>query len=84
MIHLDIEGSEFHVLNEAVDSGVLCNFMKDNDNRVDIFIQYHSPELMNIHSPSAKRFIEEVRPKLLKCGEGNVHLEERMKYFDDE
>ena len=83
-MYVDIEGAEFHVLNEAVDSGVLCNFMKDNDNRVDIFIQYHPPEVMNIHSKSAKRFVEEVRPKLLSCGGSNIHLEERMKYFDDE
>ncbi len=74
------------MLNEAVDSGVLCKFLKDNDNQLDIFIQYHSPEVMNIQSPSAKIFVEKVRPYLLSdnCGGDNVHLEERMKYFEED
>ena len=83
IIHFDVEGSEFHVLNHAVDSGILCKFASDNNNRLDIFIQYHSPEVMNLLSQSAKRFVEEVRPLLLskKCGGNNIHLEERMKFF---
>ena len=80
-----MEGSEFHVLNEAVDSGILCEFVKDNSNVVDIFIHYHSPDVMNILSKSAKRFVQEVRPFLLseKCGGENLRIEERMKYFVD-
>lgn len=79
-----MEGSEFHVLNEAVDSGVLCDFVKDNDNRVDIFIDYHSPDVMNLFSVSAKRFIDEIRPKLLneECGGGNLSLEEHNRFFE--
>ena len=83
-MYIDIEGSEFHVLNEAVDSGVLCKFVHNTTNQLDIYIQYHSPELMNIQSPSSKRFIEQVRPQLLACGGDNVHLEEKEKYFNDE
>ncbi len=80
-----MEGSEFHVLNESVDSGVLCDFVKDNSNVLDIFIHYHSPDVMNIMSKSAKRYIEEVRPYLLsdKCGGDNLTIKEHTKYFVD-
>lgn len=85
MLYLDVEGSEFLTLNEAVDSGVLCDFANSNNNIVDILIEYHSPDIMNIETPSAKRFMSETRPKLLseECGGFNLRLKERMKYFTE-
>jgi hypothetical protein len=84
VISIDIEGSEYHVLNEAVDSGVLCELAKNNNNAVDIYIEYHSPKVMNEVTKSAKRFVEEVRPYLMseECGGSNISLYERMKYFE--
>mmetsp|Transcript_19350 Transcript_19350/g.28980 ORF Transcript_19350/g.28980 Transcript_19350/m.28980 type:complete len:432 (-) Transcript_19350:302-1597(-) len=85
ILYFDVEGSEFHVLNEAVDSGVICDFVKDTSNALDIFIHYHSPDVMNVMSKSAKRYIEQVRPYLLsdECGGENLNIKEHMKYFVD-
>lgn len=50
---------------------------------LDIFIEYHSPDVMNKESASARRYIDEIRPLLTseKCGGDNLNLHERMKYF---
>lgn len=85
IMYIDVEGSEFNVLNEAVSSGLLCNFVNNTNNVVDIYIEYHSPDVMGKVTPSAKKFVEEVRPFLLssECGGDNLHLEEIMKYFGE-
>merc|ERR1712176_798503 len=80
IVNIDVEGSEYNILNEAKDSEVLCNFALDG-NVVDIFVEYHSPEILGTESPNILRFIHEVRPYFLtQCGE-TLNLYERQRYF---
>ena len=80
LLHVDIEGSEFHVLNEAKDSGVLCEFALAG-NQVDIYVEYHTPDELGRESINAKRWQNEVRPYFRKkCGD-NISFYERQRYF---
>lgn len=80
LLHVDIEGSEFHVLNEAKDSGVLCEFALAG-NQVDIYIEYHTPDELGRESINAKRWQNDVRPYFRKkCGD-NISFYERQRYF---
>jgi hypothetical protein len=80
LLHVDIEGAEFQVLNEIKDSGLLCDFARDG-NFVDIFVSYHDPEMIGFETPNAKRYTEEVRPFFRReCGD-NLSLYERGRYF---
>lgn len=80
LLNVDIEGSEYHVLNEVKDSGLLCDFAKAG-NQVDIFIQYHDPKVVGVESANAKRWIKEVRPYFRRnCGD-NISFYERNRYF---
>lgn len=80
LLNFNVEGSEFHILNELKDSGILCEFTRSG-NYVDIFIDYHSPEMLGFESPNAKRYVNEVRPYFrTQCGD-NLSFYERNRYF---
>jgi len=80
IINIDVEGSEFKILNEAKDSGILCNLALDG-NVVDIFVEYHSPEFLGIDSPNTLRYIHEVRPYFgAQCGD-TLSFYETRRYF---
>jgi len=80
IIHIDVEGSEFDILNEAKNSGLLCNFALEG-NYVDIFVQYHSPEFLGIETAAMLQYIHEIRPYFeSQCGD-TLKMYERNLYF---
>lgn len=78
IINIDVEGSEFDILNETKNS--LCDFALKG-NIVDVFVQYHSPELLGIETAAMLQYIHEIRPYLEReCG-NTLTLYETNTYF---
>jgi len=80
ILHIDIEGSEYELLNEARNSEILCDFALQG-NLVDIFVKYHSPEILGIETAAMLRYIHEIRPYFERqCGD-TLNLHETDRYF---
>ena len=80
ILNIDVEGSEFDILNEVKTSGVLCDFARKG-NIVDVFVQYHPPELLGIETADILQYIHEARPYLERnCGK-TLTLYERNIIF---
>jgi len=80
IVNIDVEGSEYKLLNEARNSEFLCDFALQG-NLVDIFVNYHSPEILGIETAAMLRYIHEIRPYFERqCG-GTLNLYERNRYF---
>jgi len=80
ILNIDVEGSEFDILNEAKNSGILCNFALEG-NFVDIFVRYHSPDLLGIETAAMRQYMHEIRPYFERqCGD-TLNLYEKDKFF---
>lgn len=65
ILRIDIEGAEYELLQQAVDDGVLCEFVR-NGNKADLFVEFHS-ESMTGPNPLSLR-TDAIKEKLMACG----------------
>jgi hypothetical protein len=72
IVKLDIEGSEYAVLNEAAESGILCDFVS-RAVQVDILCEIHSKDVVGTLD-AMERFRREVKPTLEGLCGVNLHL----------
>ena len=66
LIKIDIEGAEYELMNEAYDSGALCNTVAKGV-RVDIRMEIHPKKTIG-ENADLERFRSRVRHQLLACG----------------
>ena len=65
-VKIDIEGGEYQLVNEAYDSGILCDYVK-RGNMLDLLVEFHTEKLIG-RNDDLRRYYEEVKENLLGCG----------------
>ena len=65
ILKVDIEGGEYPLLHQAVEEGILCEFVKMG-NKADIFIEFHSAKVTGKHDFVGKT--KELKNALTGCG----------------
>lgn len=65
IIKIDIEGGEYVVINEAIDT--LCDFANAGV-RVDLMMETHSPRVTGQYSPDMRKYQGETRKRIPECG----------------
>ena len=65
ILKVDIEGGEYPLLQQAVDDGTLCEFVRLGNN-ANIFIEFHSQKVTGKHDYAGKT--KEMKEALMNCG----------------
>lgn len=68
MIKIDIEGAEYELLTEAVNSNIFCKLVNDGDVTIDILGEYHGDQTLGSKEPRNKWEALNGEESINKCG----------------
>jgi len=68
MIKIDIEGAEYQLLSEAVNSNIFCKLVNDRDVTVDILSEYHGDQTIGSEQPRKEWEASNGEESIKKCG----------------
>lgn len=70
MIKIDIEGGEYQLLEEAINSNILCKLTQEQDVQVDMLNEPHDAKIVGSEEPGKRWKAIQGDQKIEKCGVG--------------
>jgi hypothetical protein len=70
MIKIDIEGGEYQLLEEAINSTILCKLIKEQDVRIDMLNEPHDAKIVGSAEPGNRWKAVQGEKMIKQCGVG--------------
>ena len=70
MIKIDIEGGEYQLLEEVINSTILCKLTKEQDVRIDMLNEPHNAKIVGSAEPGNRWKAIQGETRIKQCGVG--------------